>query len=756
MQRVTPEYSSQMKKPIRNRGYIQVEFGVENHKIQNSASVSNESVFAYYTNNTGIFEYKSTPKVKYATFEKNYTKIDGTTHFLPRQGLGANYYDSGLVSWNLISDINYYDVVINTPAYEFKGFTLDFGSNAPKNFDIITENTTIEIRDNAENRWETQDIIQATHYVRIRVYEMQVPENRFRISYVLFGYGLTYGNDFVIDSSLNSYASPVGLDIPQIDFRVVLNNENYFNVDDPKSAINYLETGQEINVRYGLQVDDEDEENIEWVQGCKLECSSWEADDTTATIYAQDIFRSMDSQYYSGKYESNSVSYYDLADDVLSDANITNYYIDPLLKTMHTKNPIPLVAHKEALQIIANACRCALTQTRDGTVSIKSNNFKPTVSITSNGATSYSNVQSVLNNTPKPEYATFAKDYTKLDNSMYFLPQYETPSIAVGYVSMYQSDENSEFQTNPTLTITQDSQHAYSNVRIIFGNSKPSEFIIETYNDNDLVETLSFPNEDYTEIEQDMSILYEFKDFDKMVIEFVKTETPYNRISVKNILLDDTHNFVMELNDILTSPKAIKQERVQEVIVPYCVYQESNEEVSIHKETLNIQTIGTKMVFSFPEPYYGYTVTLDGSDSHISVSDPDFCWRLEVTINATGTHELEIKGYKYNVTEKQVSHKIYESGKEGTTKVWKNPLIDNENSANALCEWLCEYYKSNIDYEYQIRGYPELDINDIIHQERKVKNEIKMVDVDVYRHNITFNGSFGGFIAAKRLRGEEQ
>ena len=736
-----------MKKIIRNRGYIQVDFGVVNNKIQDSAVVYNTNNFAYYTNNDNLFVRRNNIE-KYATFEKNYTKVDGTMRFLPRENSGINYYDSGLVGNDLVSDGNY-EIQINTPYYEFKGLTLDFGDNFPKNFDIITENTTVEVRNNGSSEWVTQDVFDATNYVKVKVYEMATPENRFRVNYILFGYGLSYGNDYVIDSNLESYVSPIGADVPQIDFKVVLNNDNYFNVDDPNSAVNYLETGQTVTVRYGLQVG-ENENEIEWVKGCKLCCSSWETDDATATIYAQDIFRSMDTEYYFGRYYQNGISYYDLAEDVLLFAGETNYYIDPILKNISTRLPLPRVTCKEALQIIANACRCVLDQTRDGTVSIKSN-FKPLRLISCNGETSYSNVGAVLNETPKNEYASFSKDYTKINNSMYFLDRGGVVDITTGYISNVQSDENSEFQTNPVLTISQNAQHSCSNLRIIFGNSKPSEFVIRTYNDNALIETVSFPNEEYETITKDMTITHEFYDFDKLEIEFIKTEKPYNRITVNNISLEDTYNYTLTLNDIISSPKAIKQERVQEVVVPYRVYQQGGALETLHRETVSIQTSGTILDFYFGEPCYDYEVTLDGSTQYVVLIDPDFCWKLSVRINTTGTHVIEIKGRKYKITENQVSRKLYESGKEGTTKKWLNPLVEDAQTAQNLCDWLCEYYRSPIEYEYQTRGNPELDVNDTIYQERKTQNEIKTVDVIVCRHAITFNGAFGGFVTARRL-----
>ena len=86
------------------------------------------------------------------------------------------------------------------------------------------------------------------------------------------------------------------------------NYDQYFNVDNPNSAINFLETGQEMYVWYGYQLPNSD--TIEWIRGAKLQCSAWESDDYSATIRCQDLFRNMDEEYYKGCYAPAGITYY--------------------------------------------------------------------------------------------------------------------------------------------------------------------------------------------------------------------------------------------------------------------------------------------------------------------------------------------------------------------------------------------------------------------------------------------------------------
>ena len=411
-------------------------------------------------------------------------------------------------------------------AIDFKGLSINFGENYPVDFDVVSSTgQTIEFRGNTQSDWRTEEVLENTTFIKLVFYTMKNPASRLRIYSILFGYGLVYYNDSVMSSALDSYVSPIGADVPQIDFTVQLKNyDRYFNVDNPKSAINYLETGQEMDIMYGYQLPGSEE--IEWIQGNHLLCSEWESDDSTATIRCQDIFRNMDSEYSKGLYSASGKSYYDLAQEILSDAGVSDFYIDPRLKKLYTNNPMPRVKHKEALQIIANACRCVLTQTRFGAVQIKSN-FMPSASVSTNGETSFSNAENVLNDSAKEEYATLAGNYTPVDGTMFFLPRNGASSINTGYVSKEVSNADRKFSTNPVIAVTMEAIRAYYGLELVFGNSIPSAFTIRTYNNGDLVNEFPITSE---EIGKTTVILRDFDDFDVMKIEFTETAEAYNRM----------------------------------------------------------------------------------------------------------------------------------------------------------------------------------------------------------------------------------
>ena len=552
MQKVSKAYKESMKSSLRERAYIMLSFGLVNQEAQAKAKISSGD-FAYYSNKDNIFGEHGDSTV-YATLEENFTKVDGSMFFLPRQTPGGSYYDTGVISKNLVSEaVCELTISLNTIAIDFKGLTINFGENYPVDFDVIgSTGQTIEFRGNDKAEWSTEETLENTTYIKLRFYTMKNPQSRLRIYFIRFGYGLVYYNDSVMDSRLESYISPIGADVPQIDFSVQIKNyDHYFNVDNPKSAINYLETGQEMDILYGYQLPDSDE--IEWIQGNHLLCSEWESDDNTATIRCQDIFRNMDSEYVKGLYSQTGKSYYALAQEILRDAGVTKYYLDPRLKRLFTNNPIPRVQHKEALQIIANACRCSLAQTRYGDIQIKSS-FMPSASVSTNGETSFSKAENILAETEKDEYATLAQDYTPVDGSMFFIPRNGSPTVNTGYVSQQISGANGKFTSNPIITISMEAIRAYFSMELVFGTSIPAAFTIRTYNGGELVNEFPIGAD---EISRRTVIIRDFDDFEVMKIEFTQTETPYNRIVLNRFSLSNVANFTMTRKDMTSSPKAM-------------------------------------------------------------------------------------------------------------------------------------------------------------------------------------------------------
>lgn len=741
MQKVSKAYKESMKSSLRERAYIMLSFGLINQEAQAKATVE-DGDFAYYANAKNVLGEKSDDTV-YATLEENFTRVDGSMFFLPRENQSGTYLDTGIISDKLLTEATFeLTINLNIVATDFKGITINFGENYPVDFDMVSSSgQVIEFRGNDQAVFSTEEVLTDTTQVKLVFYTMKNPKSRVRIYSIRFGYGLVYYNQDVMSSSLESYVSPIGADMPQIDFSVQLKNyDHYFNVDNPKSAINFLETGQEMEIYYGYQLPETGE--IEWVRGNRLLCSEWESDDYTATIRCQDIFRNMDSEYYKGMYNSAGVSYYELTEKVLQDAGLTDYYIDPQLKTLFTKNPIPRVQHKEALQIIANACRCVLTQTRFGTIQIKSN-FVPEASASAKTQAVYSNADKILDDTVKDEYASLNTNYTTADGKMFFLPRdLNGKSFNTGFVSAELSDENGLFTNNPVVTIEQEVACMYYGAKFVFGNTLPAAFTIRTFNDSQLVTEYEVGAD---EIERVTILHIDLDDFDTMEIEFTKTAEPYNRIVLNNFSFGDITDFTMTRTDMTSSPKTIKQELIKEVIVPCYSYQNGTQEDNLVGEDVEV-TAGDVETFFIGEPSYGFRAVLEDTDGGVTIEDWGNYY-ITVKFSVTGKYRLEIYGYRYKIVERYAVKTLNNRGK---TIKWENPMMSDMGMANDLAEWLGDYYASGIEYEYDTRGNPEIDVNDIVYQENEFHKDMK---VNIYRQTLNFNQSFSGKVTARRVGG---
>lgn len=741
MQLVSKTYKESMKSPLRENGYIMLSFGLINQEAQSKAVVAESNELAYFSNPENTFSHK-TYDTAYATLEEDFTRVDGSMYFLPREGSDF-FLDTGLTSKNLVSEEPFELLVtIGDRPIDFKGLTINFGENYPIDFDVVTSGGYVyEVRGNTESKFITEEVLENTTSVKLVVHNLLHPAGRVRVYSMLFGYGLVYTNEEVVESTLESYVSPIGADLPQFDFSVKITNyDRYFNVDNPNSAIHFFETGQPLELFYGYQHPDSEE--IEWIKGSNLVCSSWESDDTTATINCQDVLRSMESEYYKGVYNASGVSYYELATKVFEDAGITDYYLDPHLKELFTTNPLPKVRHKECLQIIANACRCVLSQTRDGKISIKSS-YIPDVFASADTQAEYSKVENILVEGDKDEYGTYATNYTVTDGGMYFLPrEIDGNVLNTGYVSAEISDANGRFENNPVVTLTQDGVCMYYGVRLVFGQTLPSEFIIRTYNGDVPVNAYRIGAD---EISKDSVILREFADFNVMKIEFTKTAEPYNRIVLNYFAFGDITDFTMGRDDMLSSPKSIKQELVKEIIVPCYYYQAGSEETSIISEEVTVAE-GDVITFLTEEPSYNFRATLDEGSSGVNIVD----WGnyfVTVKFSVSGTHKLEVFGWRYKIVERYVVNQLNE---RGSTIKWENPLMSDVTMATDLAEWLGDFYGGVIEYEYDTRGNPELDANDIIYQENDFIEKMK---VNVYRQTLNFSQGFSGKVTARRIGG---
>lgn len=717
--------------------YLRVTIGLINQQAQSSAYIPEPSGYTYYSNLVKPMDNYQVKEL-YASCDQDYTMVDGSMYFLPRDTADV-VLNQGIVSDDLLGAIE-----IRFPVqYDIKGLTVEFGKAYPVEFTIISDNLTLNVTDNADDHYVTEEIFEGATFLRFVPVVMVNGQSRFRINQITMGIGIYFDSKKILSATKKEHISPISEELPTIDFDVTVDNKDRaYDVENEESTVNFLEIGQRIEALYGQAMDDG---TIEWIPGTSLALKSWSADDTEMDFQASDCFDGMDGTYYRGQYHPNGMSLYDIAVDVLTDARVDyrDYWIDPYLKDVLVANPMPVVAHKEALQLIANAGRCILYQDRAGRIILKSS-FVPDMSAASDNETYFSHAAAILDHAEKETYALSGQDYTGVSDTQYFLPR-QTDGITylnTGYVSEAVAGDNGLFADNPTVGITMEAAYKCFGLTLEFGQNWPDTVVFHTYYNGAL-------QEDYmvSGLTQTYVVSHEFPEFDYLVLEFTKG-CPNNRVTLDNITFGDSTDYVLEYGVELTkTPKGTQLARVRELQVVRTVYNLSTEDTKeLVRETIAVTEQDNQYTFYLSnasydlsvgliEPLEGQTATIIGSSAYYAT--------VELT-GIVGATEVVVMGKEYLITQTKVSRQINPTG---SLEAWENPLVSNGAHAANLADWIGDYLKSDREYDLQYRGEPRMDANDIAFLENKYVPDLLIRVTD---HTLKFNGGLSGTIKARR------
>ena len=733
MQKVSNEYVESMKQIGRNRGYIKVTLGIINSEAQENIKVADSSDLTYFSDET-VLQGNPVTQV-YATCEQNFSKVDGSMYFLPHESETATYYNNGLVSDDILGSITF-DFNSND-VYDVAGFTIDFGDNYPVDFTISGGNESISFTNNDKRYFSTEQGLHDISSLTITATKMVGGRNRLRIYSLSMGVSNTFTNENTLSYSETSYVSPIADSLPSTDMSITVENyDQYYNPDNPNSILAFFEVGQEVKVQFGY--DTEDDGNIEWLPETVTHLKTWAATDRDATFTATDVFDYMSGVYYGGKYYDDGITLYDLAEDVCEDAGIENYKIDSTLKLITVHNPLPAVAHTEALQIIANAGRCTLREDRDGKIYLEST-FIPDCEVTSNGETDYSNVENIIKDTAKIAYAITSQDFSLLsDENLRFMG--EVDSDAVGYISSAIADENGDFTTNPKITLTLEADYAPSELNIRFRNVAPKAFTIKVYANNVLLDTISVSD-------PDLAYTYDegFDEFDKMEIEITQGH-PNARVTIDKVIFGAPTDYTIERNMMHDSPTATRQEKIKSVVVSMFNYKDSAEDAKDLVTSVIKDAEAKQYTFTFNNPSYGFTASVTEGTANISiVSSSAYAITIALSSVSTTDVKVSISGYEYDIDEQLFT---VEHNPSGAEKTWSNPLISDADHAALIEDWIAGYFLGDVEYEFSWRGDPRTDANDLFYLE--LKNGEKTT-IRNYQNTLEFNGAWSGTMKARKV-----
>ena len=725
----------------RNRSHMLVTIGVINQQAQKGAVVvpADESGYSHLSNlerplNNYDVEHE------YVSLEQDWYKLDGSMLFPPRPEEAEYLFNAGIITEEICGSVR----VAFDAAYDIRGLTIDFSRHYPVDFTISNGHKTVRFEGNDKSYWTTDEIFEDTEYLIISAERMINGQGKLRIYKILMGIGISFENKKITSSTKAEFISPITEELPTLDFTLTIGNENrMFDVENKESAIHYLEVGQEVVVRYGYEAVDGGP--VTWMDGCVCDLADWEADDETMSFTAKDKIDVLNDTYYRGKYRSEGISLYDLAVDVFTDAGLDErqYDLDEYLKNVLVYNPLPVVTHKECLQIIANAGRCKLYTDRKGIICIKAA-FVTVISpermiVQSEDATEWSNLQSVVNGTVQYEYATLSQDHYRLDGTMYFLPR-EGSYLPTGFVSEAVADDEGLFVSNPRVTIKLEAAMVYYSLKFRFSSNPAQGVTIHTYFEGVLQESYVVPEP----IGLENTVEHEFPLFDSIELEFTKGQ-PNSRVFLESVVFGEVTDYLMDYKVMTKYPKGQQREKVSKVLVTRSIYGAGDEVETITKETVDLTGL-VQYTLYFNEASYDIRACIGGTELTI-LDNSDFYVTVDVS-GFTGSKEIEVTGKVYRIITRLQEHAI---GNVGKSERWENPLISTEEHAALVGEWIGNYFANNIEYDISYRGEPRLDAGDIVFLENKY---IDGLQIQIYEHRLQFNGALSGSIKANRAMSE--
>lgn len=493
-------------------------------------------------------------------------RVDGQMYFLPRETSGLyQLRNAPLTTQNVMETVK----VAFPQEYSIKGLTIDFGKYYPTSFKIVTDEKELTYT-NDKHDFSTTDVIGNTTNIQIIPISMVGGNKRLRVEKIVMGVGLTYRNNDVSTASFEEFVNGISAEIPYRKLSVtILDKNNVYNVDDDNSFINFLETGQKMELSYGMVLSDE---TVEWHKKATMLLTDWNSKKNQMSFTANDVLSTLEDNYTIGNKIYDRTAYAE-AISILKDAGFEpdEYFVDDCLRDVSLHNPMPEAPHKECLQLLCNASRCILFVDSDGRVNIKAN-FANVIDpadmqVTSNGTAWWGNATNVLygNNNV---YAELTRNFMRVDGSQLFLPRNTGTAIEqTGYVTSNVSDENGLFSENPVLTLKLPAAYTYYGLYISFQGNPPKEMKVSTYNGDTLLKTFK-----YDALKEKSLLNDEFENFDSIRFEITKAY-PKNRVLIDKISFGDLSDYELKKDSMTENPYGYAERKTKDVFVKIYTFQ---------------------------------------------------------------------------------------------------------------------------------------------------------------------------------------
>ena len=388
MQIVSDKWKSAHRQQMLNESFVDISIGVADPDAIVDASATDNGA-CYLANTSDVVRGLDRTVPNYATLEENLWLLDGNNDIVP----DSEWKDSGFIGDTLSNkdctfDVNPLIIISFSQVHThvIPGVTVTwseaFGEYAEQ-FRVTAYNGDTEVasslvKNNTAVHSEVELDIANYNRITIEVIKWCLPYHRVRISDIFAGLKKIYTKKDIIEFSHEQEVDPICATTPTLKIGFSLDNsDNKFDPNNTTGFSKYLMERQKVEVRYGQKIDNK---TVEYIAAGVTYLSEWDSPQNglKATFVSRDLLEFMGKEYLKGLYNPTGVSLYDLAEDVLSEANLPKntqgevmWRIDDSLKSIYTTAPLPIASCAVCLQYIAQAARCVLYSDRLGVLHIE-------------------------------------------------------------------------------------------------------------------------------------------------------------------------------------------------------------------------------------------------------------------------------------------------------------------------------------------------------------------------------------------------
>lgn len=709
MQKVSQKWKDNQNKTLVSESDIEISLKLTDPDAYEDATAEDNGHIEYSDTNYVVADGDKNIH-PYATLERNLWLLDGSREILPDNDygsvgyVGSEFCGTDRVFTNTpvlsISFSQIHSNVLQGITVRWSAFLNEYAEEfviTAYNGDTVVATKTVS--DNTEVLSVVSMDIVNYDKITIEIIKWSIPYRRARIDEIFIGVLHIYSKKSIFSYNCSQNVDPISAELPKAEVSFSVDNlDGSYNPYNNEGLSKYLMERQEINVKYGYKLDT----GYEWISGGKYYISEWNAEQNgmSADFKARDLLEFMTGTYHKGLYNPNGTSLYDLAEDVLRDADLplnsdgsVKWVIDERLKDIYTIAPLPIDTHANCLQMIANAGECVFYQDRQGTLRLES------VPVRSN----LFNVNNLTHLYPDGSGYMWenADIYTCVMPVQYGVIYYIT--------SLYNTNINvyAYTKTYPEKRTTIYDESGVAGESSLWGEGTTIQVTPPSEDCRYLVMAFYWENKGFARTFEDIanSIYVERSTFDYGI-------THFNSYSKSGLSLS----------------KPLKQ-----VDVPLYNYSVATEQSELFKGVLNVNGT-TDVIITYSGAATNVLASVTGGTLNSATYYTNAC---VLNITAAGEVSIIVNGYSLETSSVQISTI---SSAVGEIVSVDNPLITSQDRAIAVGKWVETYMRNRMTLSSSWRADPRLDALDMVDNENDYgSNKVIMTKVD-----FTYNGAFRG------------